>query len=109
MVSPEAGDHVAAPPDAREALSAGPSEEHARRDRQRVLRIRITEAETGHMKAGLTMPLGLVGVATRLGARFLPPGHSSLDLVGTIESGEFRSPMILLDEQNGERIEISIE
>ena len=79
-----------------------------RQFRQRVLQIRITDVETGRLKVGLTLPAGLVPVALRQGARLLPAAHSHLDLVAAIENNALQSPMVVEDEQNAERIEISL-
>ncbi len=82
---------------------------HDRRLRQRVLRIRISDSETGRLKVNLTLPIGLVGVAGRLGARLLPREHSRPELISAIERGELHEPVVIDDEQNGERIEVSVE
>lgn len=75
---------------------------------QRVLRVRITDVETEREKVDLRLPAGLVGVAQRLGAQLLPPGHA-VDLAGAIERGNLALPMVVVDEQNAERVEISLE
>ena len=82
---------------------------HNHQFRHRVLRIRITDVATGRLKVGLTMPAGLLGVAVRLGARFLPAGHPANELISTVERGELRDPLVVDDVENGERVEISLE
>ncbi len=98
-----------APPTDGGRPEAGSAETHPRAQRQRVLRIRITEVETGQHKVGMVFPVNLVSVAVRQGARFVPSNLMNFDLVGAIERGELSSPLILHDEQNGERVEISVE
>lgn len=82
---------------------------HDLRLRQRVLHIRISDIETERLKVNLTLPVGLVGVAGRLGARLIPHGHHRSELITAIEHGELHGPVVVDDEQNGERIEISVE
>jgi hypothetical protein len=77
--------------------------------RQRVLRIRITDIDTGRLKVGLSVPAGLVSVALRQGARFVPGGDTAFDLAGALERDEFRAPLVIEDTQNGERVEISMD
>jgi hypothetical protein len=78
-------------------------------DRNRVLRVRITDVETEQLKVGLSMPIGLVPVATRLGARFLPPGPEAAEVMQAIEQGTLAGPVVVVDSQNGERIEVSLD
>lgn len=82
---------------------------HNHRLHNRVLRVRITDIDTGRVKVGLTLPIGLVGVATRLGARLIPEGPDTPDLLESIERGELTEPVVILDQENGERVEIELE
>ncbi len=82
---------------------------HDHRLHNRVLRVRITDVDSGRVKVALTLPVGLVGVAVRLGARLVPAGPDTPKLLGTIERGELVGPMEILDEDNGERVEIALE
>src|SRR3712207_2888243 len=70
---------------------------HDRQLRQRVLRIRISDAESGRVKVNLTLPVGLVGVAGRLGARLLPREHNRPELISAIEHGELHDPVVFDD------------
>jgi hypothetical protein len=92
----------------RSAMGAH-AQAHSNRLHNRVLRVRITDVETGRLKVGLTLPVGLVGVATRLGARLVPEGPDTPELLDSIERGELEQPVVLLDENNGERVEIELE
>jgi hypothetical protein len=82
---------------------------HNYRLHNRVLRVRISDVETGRLKVGLTLPVGLVGVATRLGARLVPDGPDTSELLASIERGELDKPVVILDQENGERVEIELE
>ncbi|MDQ5854328.1 MAG: hypothetical protein M3380_20110 [Chloroflexota bacterium] len=92
---------------ARSSTSHAASHNHELR--HRVLRIRITDIETGRLKVGLTLHASLVSVAVRMGARLVPPGHDPTDLLAAIERAELPEPFVVDDEQNGERVEISME
>jgi hypothetical protein len=82
---------------------------HDRQSRQRVLRIRITDIVTGQLKVGLSLPAGLVSVAMRMGARFVPTGHTNAEVLEAFEHGELAVPLVLEDVENGELVEISVE
>jgi hypothetical protein len=77
--------------------------------RQRVLRVRVTDVETGRVKVSLTLPAGLVPVALRQGARLIPAGQSDFDLVAAIEEHQQATTLTVDDQQNGERVEISLD
>ena len=77
--------------------------------RHRMLRVRIVDVDTGRLKVGLTLPAGLVGVATRLGARLVPPVPHAASMLEAVERGELSEPMVIDDAGNGERVEISLE
>ncbi len=77
--------------------------------RQKVLRIRITDVDTGRLKVGLSLPAGLVSVALRQGARLIPRARNGPDLSAVIDGNGLQEPLVVEDEQNGERVEISLE
>jgi hypothetical protein len=95
----------AEPPVASEQATLG----HEHQTRHRVLRVRIVDVETGRLKVGLTLSAGLVGVATRLGARLVPPVPHAASMLAAIERGELSEPMVIDDARNGERVEISLQ
>jgi hypothetical protein len=90
-------------------VSIDPASQQTNLRRQRVLRIRITDVESGRLKVGLSIPANLVSVALRQGARLLPQGHGDLDLVAAIANNDSQFPWLIEDEQNGERVEIGLE
>ena len=90
-------------------VSIDPASPQTNQRRQRVLRIRITDVETGRLKVGLSIPASLVPVALRQGARLLPQAHTDLDLVVAIAHNDSQFPWLVEDEQNGERVEIDLE
>ena len=66
---------VLPPGEARTVATAGTTVTHERQPRSRVLRIRVTDRETGRLRVSLALPIGLVRVALRQGASLLPPGQ----------------------------------
>ena len=102
------------PPESQapEQRSHAPSSSAASLERQpgsRVLRIRVTDSETGRLRVNLALPIGLVRVAMRQGARLLPSGQESTDLLLRAERGELRQAAIISDEKHHEQIEVAIE
>lgn len=94
--------------DARTVAATG-ADTHERQPRSRVLRIRVTDSESGRLRVSLALPIGLVRVAIRQGARLLPPGQEGRDLLLAAERSDFCEPVIVHDEKHGEQIEVSIE
>ena len=90
-------------------VSIDPASQQTNQRRQQVLRIRITDVQTGRLKVALSIPANLVSVALRQGARLLPRGHRDLDLVAAIAHNDSQFPWLVEDEQNGERVEIDLE
>lgn len=77
--------------------------------RTHTLRIRITDTGAGQLKVALALPASLVSVALRQGARLLPPGQTTVDVLNAIEHNDLPAPIIVEDQQHGEHIEISLE
>ena len=59
----------------------------------------------------INIPMGLVNVGMKMGARFTPEveGLDFDELVGTIRSGAQGKVMDIVDEEEGERVEIFVE
>jgi hypothetical protein len=77
----------------------------------RWFRVRVTDAETGRSKVNVNIPMGLVNVGVRMGARFIPEssGIDLEDLLEQIRSGAHGKIVEVLDDESGEHIEIFIE
>jgi hypothetical protein len=96
-----------------EALRAAPGAE-PRRDqpgRPRWLRVRVTDTATGKLKVNVNIPVGLVDVGLKMGARFAPDmAGMDLNAVQTaIKEGLQGKIMEVEDEQDNERVEIFVE
>ena len=80
------------------------------RDR-RWLRVRVTDTRSGKNKVNVNIPMGLVNVGLRMGARFAPNIDSVNydDLMTAIKSGQSGRVLDVTDEEAGERVEIFVE
>ncbi len=77
----------------------------------RWLRIRVTDTTTGRPKVNVTIPMGLVNVGLKMGARFAPEteGLDWQQIADAINSGMIGKIIDVVDEQDGERVEIFVE
>ena len=77
----------------------------------RWFRVRVTDLTSGKNKVNVNIPMGLVNVAIKMGARFAPniEGANYDELVQAIKSGASGKIMDVTDDQDGERVEIFVE
>lgn len=93
-----------------EALRA-PEPAPAEGRRAKWLRVRITERATGRQKMNVTVPVGLVDVGIKMGARFTPE-MAGLDMdaiQAAIQSGVQGRILLAESDEDEERIEIFVE
>lgn len=79
--------------------------------RPRWLRIRVTERTTGRQKMNVTVPIGLVDVGLKMGARFAPD-VAGLDLEAiqaALHGGVQGRIMDAESDRDDERVEIFVE
>lgn len=75
-------------------------------------RIRVTDLRSGRRKVNVNIPLSLVDVGLKMGARFAPAGLEGLDMnqiMAAIKSGSEGKIVDVEDEDDGEHVEIYIE
>lgn len=77
----------------------------------RWFRVRITDTTTGKNKVNVNIPMGLVNVGMKMGARFTPEieGVDFEQLVDAIRSGAQGKVVDVIDHEEGERVEIFVE
>jgi hypothetical protein len=77
----------------------------------RWFRVRVTDLETGKNKVSVNLPMSLVDVGTRIGARFAPDleGTSFRDIIEKIKTGAQGKIIDVEDAEDGERVEIYVE
>jgi len=77
----------------------------------RWFRVRVTDMRTGKNKVNVNIPMGLVSVGIKMGARFAPQLEGvTLDQIGEmIRSGATGKLIEVEDAEDGERVEIFVE
>jgi hypothetical protein len=77
----------------------------------RWFRVRITDLATGKPKVNVNIPMGLVSVGLKMGARFAPGvDNEHMDaLAAALRSGAVGKVIDVTDDEDGEHVEIFIE
>ncbi len=77
----------------------------------RWFRVRVTDLRTGKNKVNVNIPMGLVNVGLKMGARFTPnmEGVNYDELMTAIKSGASGKVLDVTDEESGEHVEIYVE
>ncbi|MCA9994586.1 MAG: hypothetical protein KDE56_02490 [Anaerolineales bacterium] len=77
----------------------------------RWFRVRVTDAKTGRHKVNVNIPMGLVNVGIKMGAKFVPNIEDERyhDIMEAIRSGRQGKIIDVSDEEGGERVEIFVE
>jgi hypothetical protein len=77
----------------------------------RWLRVRVTDLTTGKPKVNVNIPMRLVSVGLRVGARFIPDmeGVELGDLSQALQEGMTGKIIDVVDEEDNERVEIFAE
>jgi hypothetical protein len=83
----------------------------ADRGRARLVRVRVTDLPSGRQKASVTIPVGLVNVGLRLGARLAPQlsGTALEELIRSVERGATGRLLEWQDLEEGERVELFVD
>ena len=90
---------------------SGPREPLKGASTPRWFRVRVTDTRTGKSKVNVNIPMGLVNVGMKMGARFAPEmeGVDFDELTQAIQGGASGKVMDVIDEEEGERVEIFVE
>jgi hypothetical protein len=75
-------------------------------------RVRVTDLKSGRRKVNVNIPLGLVDVGLKMGAKFAPAGLEGLDMqqiINAIKAGGEGKIVDVEDEDDGEHVEVFIE
>jgi hypothetical protein len=77
----------------------------------RWLRAKVSDVKTGKVKVNVNIPIGLVTVGLKFGARFVPDmsGMNPEELANAIKSGAQGKIVDAEDDETGEHIEIFLE
>lgn len=72
--------------------------------------IRVTDMRTGRRKVNVNVPMSLVGIGAKIGAKFAAPVNVDLDeILNAIKSGQQGKIIEVQDDEDGERVEIFVE
>lgn len=80
--------------------------------RGRWLRVRVTDLRTGKRKVNVNIPLSLVDIGLKMGAKFSPVGMEGLDMtqiIAAVKSGGTGKIVDVEDEEDGEHVEIYVD
>lgn len=77
----------------------------------RWFRVRVTDLRTGRQKVSVNIPVGLVNVGLKLGARFAPELDNTAlnEIVAAVRAGQTGKIIEIADDQDGEKVEIFVE
>ncbi|MBW7958556.1 MAG: hypothetical protein LC131_09245 [Anaerolineae bacterium] len=77
----------------------------------RWFRVRVTDMNTGRNKVNINIPMGLVNVGMKMGARFAPEieGQRLEELLEAVKGGQLGKVIDVTDDEDGERVEIFVE
>ncbi|WP_376791776.1 hypothetical protein [Thermoflexus sp.] len=77
----------------------------------RWLRIRVTDATTGRQRVHVTIPLSLADLGLRISGRFLSgiSGGQLQEVLEGLRKGGIGKLVEVVDEEEGERVEITVE
>ncbi len=75
------------------------------------LRVRVTDMASGRTKVNVNLPLGLMDAGLRIGAQYAPElqGLDLQQLITEIRSGASGKIIDVIDEEDGEHVEIFVE
>jgi hypothetical protein len=94
------------------ALSKGQAQKTvSQQEKARWLRVRVSEIDTGKTTVNVNLPIGLVDVGLRMGARFVPDmeGIELEELSDALQEGMTGKIIDIVDEDEGQRVEIYFE
>jgi hypothetical protein len=77
----------------------------------RWFRVRVTDLRTGKHKVNMNIPMALVNVGIRMGARFVPETDevSYDEVVSALQSGQQGLILEVEDQESQERVEMFVE
>jgi len=79
--------------------------------RGRWLHVKVTDLASGRLKVNVNVPMGLMDVALRMGARFMPKTDTvdPQQLMEAIRTGGVGKIVEVEDEEGGERVEVYVD
>lgn len=80
--------------------------------RGRWLRVRVTDLKSGKRKVNVNIPLSLVDIGLKMGAKFSPVGMEGLDMtqiIAAVKAGGTGKIVDVEDNEDGEHVEIYVD
>jgi hypothetical protein len=77
-------------------------------DDGRYLRVRVTDTFTGKAKVSVNLPLSLVDAGIGIASNFIP-SVANVDIMNAIRSGMTGKVIDVIDEEDGDHVEIFVE
>jgi hypothetical protein len=77
----------------------------------RWLRVRVTDTDSGRPRVNVRLPLSMVNLGLKMGTRFAPEieGLQTDELMKIIEAGEIGQIVDVMDDKDGEHVEVFLE
>jgi hypothetical protein len=77
----------------------------------RWLRVRVTDTSTGRSKATVQIPISLIDAGMKIGAHFAPEvaGVDMSEVMDALQNGMSGKIVDVMDEEDGEHVEIFVE
>lgn len=77
----------------------------------RWLRVRVTDTNTGKLRVNVRLPLSVVSSGIKMGMKFAPQveGLDVNQLMEVIQSGEMGQIVDVVDEEDGEHVEVFVD
>jgi hypothetical protein len=74
-------------------------------------RVKITDTETGKIRANIRIPLSVISAGEKFGANFTPKveGIGNDELMQAVRSGEVGKIIDVYDDEDGEHVQVYIE
>ncbi len=72
--------------------------------------VRVTDMRSGRRKVNVNIPMSLVSIGARIGAKFAAPVKVDLDeIINAARSGQQGKIIDIQDDAEGERVEVFVE
>ncbi len=85
-------------------------QERGRPRKARWLRVRVTDLSTGRHKVNINVPMGLIDIGAKIGAKFAAPADLDLEeVVAAIREGIEGKIIDVEDLEDNERVQVYVE
>ncbi|MCD4751983.1 MAG: hypothetical protein K8R40_02815 [Anaerolineaceae bacterium] len=91
--------------------SAGEAAQKKSGSKAKYFRVRVTDTDTNKTRVNVTLPMGLINVAMKAGSKFAPEidDIDMQEVFKAIEEGATGRIVDVVDEKDGEHVEVFIE